>query len=284
MKYKTITFDANKPIAQQITEPTNSEYGIAVKAYKNDKVVDPSKVSISNVEKAKETEDGWSLYKLSSDGNEGMKTVEVQMTEGGGSKTDYHATNSATENIVNYAGYVPIHLSGFGIESETITVSPYDISGSYQWSVSGGEKDGESGSGTMLPTLFMEPDLYAPIIVVIGESTLIDPEGTDYFYTMDEGWATVIGGELSNLDFQYSDTITIPVADSFLVFPTQPEWWSHLSSSTDEGMVTTSVDCIISTNDDSGGSSETIKFPLYVQQKDMGYIEVESISSSGDIK
>ena len=34
----------------------------------------------------------------------------------------------------------------------------------------------------------------------------------------------------------------------------------------------------------SGGSSETIKFPLYVQQKDMGYIEVESISSSGDIK
>lgn len=85
MKYKTITFDANRPIAQQITEPTNSEYGIAVKVYKNNEAVDASKVSIQNAEKVETTEDGWSLYKLNTDGNEGMKTVEVQMTEGGGS-------------------------------------------------------------------------------------------------------------------------------------------------------------------------------------------------------
>ena len=33
---------------------------------------------------------------------------------------------------------------------------------------------------------------------------------------------------------------------------------------------------------EGGGSSETIKFPLYVQQKDMGYIEVSDVGG-GDI-
>lgn len=44
-----------------------------------------------------------------------------------------------------------------------------------------------------------------------------------------------------------------------------------------------SVDANISFGTDGGeggGSSETIKFPLYIQQKDMGYIEV---SNTGDL-
>ena len=140
MKYKTITFDANKPIAQQITEPTNSEYGIAVKAYKNDEVVDPSKVSISNVEKAKETEDGWSLYKLSSDGNEGMKTVEVQMTEGGGgggvsytkSVEGYetYLDNATTETFWHF-GANELSASDGSSLPETLTLDARKITGSF---------------------------------------------------------------------------------------------------------------------------------------------------------
>lgn len=279
MKYKTITFDANRPIAQQITEPTNSEYGIAVKVYKNDEAVDASKVSIQDADKVETTEDGWSLYKLSSDSNEGMKTVEVQMTEGGESKTDYHATISQTVKAANYAGLIQIPLSSFGIESETITISPYDISGSYQWSISGGAKDGESGSGTMQPTA-MFPEFYLPVIMIPGEPTLIDPDGTDYFYTMDKGWGVITGGDMSNPEVQYFDDITIPVADSILMFPTQSEWKDLPIG--DNGMATTSADCTISINDDNGGSSETTKFPLYIQQKDMGYIEVSDVGG-GDI-
>ena len=40
MKYKTLRYDMNRPVAQRITEPLNSAYGVAVKVYKDGKKVD----------------------------------------------------------------------------------------------------------------------------------------------------------------------------------------------------------------------------------------------------
>ena len=154
MKYKTITFDANRPIAQQITEPTNSEYGIAVKVFKNDEAVDASKVSIQNADKVETTEDGWSLYKLSSDGNEGMKTVEVGVTEGGGcggvsytKSVEGYETSIDNENQEAFWSFGTNELSASDGSTllETLTLDARKITGSF---VATGT-DGYSLSGTL---------------------------------------------------------------------------------------------------------------------------------------
>ena len=39
MKYKVIEFNVNKPSLKQVTEPLNSQYGLAIKVLKNDTVL-----------------------------------------------------------------------------------------------------------------------------------------------------------------------------------------------------------------------------------------------------
>ncbi len=75
MKYKTITFDANRPIPQQITEPLNSDYGVAVKVYKDGLLVDAD-LSVDGVA-CVEAFDGWKLCDLSTNSEEGTKKINV---------------------------------------------------------------------------------------------------------------------------------------------------------------------------------------------------------------
>lgn len=75
MKYKTVTFDANRPIPQQITEPLNSDYGVAVKVYKDEQLVDAD-LSVDGVA-CVEGFDGWKLCDLSTNSEEGMKKINV---------------------------------------------------------------------------------------------------------------------------------------------------------------------------------------------------------------
>ena len=42
MKYAAVEFDANRPVANMITTPFNSRFGVAVKVLKNGSVLDLS--------------------------------------------------------------------------------------------------------------------------------------------------------------------------------------------------------------------------------------------------
>ena len=75
MKYKALTFDANKPIPQQITEPLNSDYGVAVKVYKDGQLVDAD-LTVDGVA-CVEGFDGWKLCELSTNSEEGTKKIIV---------------------------------------------------------------------------------------------------------------------------------------------------------------------------------------------------------------
>jgi len=75
MKYKTLTFDANRPIPQQITEPLNSDYGVAVKVYKDGQLVDAD-LSVDGVA-CVEGFDGWKLCELTTNREEGTKKINV---------------------------------------------------------------------------------------------------------------------------------------------------------------------------------------------------------------
>lgn len=75
MKYKALTFDTNRPIPQQITEPLNSDYGVAVKVYKDEQLVDAD-LSVDGVA-CVEGFDGWKLCDLSTNSEEGTKKIIV---------------------------------------------------------------------------------------------------------------------------------------------------------------------------------------------------------------
>lgn len=75
MKYKALTFDANKPIPQQITEPLNSDYGVAVKVYKDGQLVDAD-LTVDGVA-CEEGFGGWKLCELSTNSEEGTKKIIV---------------------------------------------------------------------------------------------------------------------------------------------------------------------------------------------------------------
>lgn len=63
MKYKTVIFDANRPAPRQITEPLDSDYGVAVKVYRNGAPVDGA-IAVGGTPAA-EGRDGWKTCELS---------------------------------------------------------------------------------------------------------------------------------------------------------------------------------------------------------------------------
>ena len=152
MQYKTVTFDANFPTPQQITEPLDSDYGIAVKVYKDNEPVDASKVKIGD-NTGTEGSDGWKFFELSSDSNEGMKTVEVEVTEGGGGGgVSYTKSVEGYETFINnevqdtywFFGANELSASDGSTLPETLTLDARKITGSF---VATGT-DGYSLSGT----------------------------------------------------------------------------------------------------------------------------------------
>ena len=124
MKYKALTFDTNKPIAQQITEPLNSDYGVAVKVYKDGQLVDVD-LSVDGVA-CVEGFDGWKLAELSSEGTPTLKTLDVEVCK---EPTVYKEINpvgeavNSTSRIKSMAIQIP--MSEF-FDSD-ITIKPEDV-------------------------------------------------------------------------------------------------------------------------------------------------------------
>jgi len=79
MKYKTLTFDANRPVAKQITEPLDSDYGIAVKVYKDGECLDYS--LFVDGKELEEYKDGWKTVQLSTGSIPCQKQLEVLVSK-----------------------------------------------------------------------------------------------------------------------------------------------------------------------------------------------------------
>ena len=75
MKYKTVSFNANYPTPQQITEPLNSVYGVAVKVYKDGALVDGT-LSIDETP-LEANRNGWQTCELSTGSVPCTKAIDV---------------------------------------------------------------------------------------------------------------------------------------------------------------------------------------------------------------
>jgi len=74
MKYFTLDYNANVPTPKCIKVPVNSEYGVAVKVYKDGEKVDVKTDELSvGGQAASGQVNGFNTVELSSDGAVGMK-------------------------------------------------------------------------------------------------------------------------------------------------------------------------------------------------------------------
>lgn len=78
----TLEYSANAPMVKQITAPTNSVYAVGVKATKNGQAISGD-LSVDGVA-ASTTIGGYRIVKLSSDGFEGMKKLDVYVSADAG--------------------------------------------------------------------------------------------------------------------------------------------------------------------------------------------------------
>lgn len=129
MEYKSITFDMNKPIVQQITEPLNSAYGVAVKVYKDGQLVSAD-LSVGQTA-CTEGPDGWQFAELSSGNVEIMKTIEVTANKEAEGET-FENTISARQPLANREVTITIALGTFleGTEIAPSNIAEFELSSS----------------------------------------------------------------------------------------------------------------------------------------------------------
>lgn len=227
MKYKTITFDANRPVAKQITEPLDSDYGIAVKVYKDGQPISAD-LSIGETI-CTEGPDGWKFAELSTGSTPCQKQLEVLVSKDADT-TEIVASHEEQDSWGGgYTVQVRISLTTYaGLELTTETLQP------------------PSGN-------------------VTSEFPDAQPTVTDW----------------NNGIIIYTDgSISHPVVWSGGV------WQGTGATLTEDAYLTTSYDFPQSATKSTlnfnipvstGEAFETV-FLLYVQEKDLGYIEVKDIS------
>ena len=124
MKYFTLDYNANAPTPKCIKVPVNSEYGVAVKVYKDGQLVSAD-LSVGQTA-CTEGPDGWQLAELSSGNVETMKTVDVEARK---EPTVCKEINPVGEGVNSAAAAksvtVIVPLSAF-FDSD-ITIKPEDV-------------------------------------------------------------------------------------------------------------------------------------------------------------
>jgi hypothetical protein len=81
MKYATIEYDFNRPTNNVLTEPLDSDYGIAVRCWRDGNIVD-SEISVGGIS-ATTTTDTWQLFDLSTGSTPCTKNHEIECGEDG---------------------------------------------------------------------------------------------------------------------------------------------------------------------------------------------------------
>lgn len=137
MKYYKLNYDANRPSVKQVSVPDNSDFGVAVKMYKND-MPTGGLVTIGDLS-GEAGPDGYSLFELSS-GDTGMYSLDVEVEAAPTTKvevTDEPFTDSGSVpfGIVTINVYLPYfkdipELSGL-TEIKASDVKNFTASGTF---------------------------------------------------------------------------------------------------------------------------------------------------------
>lgn len=82
MNYYTIDYDVNRPMANQMTVPMNSEYGIGVRIIKDNEPMnlEMGELSVNGISATSQV-NGYNLYELSSGNDTGTNTLEVEASK-----------------------------------------------------------------------------------------------------------------------------------------------------------------------------------------------------------
>ena len=83
MNIQTIEYDARMPVQKQITVPTNSDFAVGIKVYRDGKEVDVKRHELSvNGQIASDQRNGYNIFELSSNGDVGMTSLDVDVQSG----------------------------------------------------------------------------------------------------------------------------------------------------------------------------------------------------------
>ena len=96
MKYSTLEYDMNRPSTKVINVPLDSDYGIAVKVFKDGQLIQPSLI-VGGQEQLTGTRADWQLFELSSGSVPCKKLMEVQAAE----VIETHLGHTWTEHVEN---------------------------------------------------------------------------------------------------------------------------------------------------------------------------------------
>lgn len=243
MQYKTITFDANRPVAKQITEPLNSAYGVAVKVYKDGQKVNVKTNELSiNGQTASGQQNGFNIFELSSGSNAGMTNFDVDVQTGINvvGEVSAIASNSTTrprQKPFSSESY----LSDFISEPTLLKASDFNVLGTF--------------TKLSTETEWTETSSY----VFCNPWRVSMTDGTSYYIAQvnadthrEVGW---YDSELIKQDYEYLEV--------------QPSWKFYFGNTlvtpdaTREFKATVQIDT----------HGVKAKFPFYVVQKDLGYFE-----------
>ncbi len=226
MKYAMIEYDFNGPMNKVLKEPLDSDYGIAVRCWKNGSIVDGA-LSVDGLS-ATATIDTWQLFDLSTGSTPCKKQLEVFMSK----DTDTAEIVASHEEIDTWGGDYEVQA--------TISLSSY--------------------AGLELS----RENLQTPIGKVTSEFPEGQPTITDW-------------NELITI---YADG----VGGSNIIQWNKTTGWSNVSVSLTENSVIRAdyhypADATKSTLtiniQVSSGEGLSATFPLYVNETDLGYINVE---------
>ena len=260
MQYKTMIFDANRPVVQSITEPLNSGYGIAVKVKKDGEFLPYEQVKVDG-KGSNANRDGWACFDLSTDNEIGVETISIEATVGA-ADTVYTHTFTGTDDQQQDGGlYVELELSDISGLPETISLK--DVTGTINVTGNGFSITDPIGraysSGELPPGI---PDGYTAYDLTITSPST----GYAYVRLTDQSnnvmWAKALMEEQPT--FTVVPTATISTSDAKLAY--------SIVNKTIVGDVSYSANVELTVSGGEGSSS-VIKFPLMVNKRDMGYIE-----------
>ena len=126
MKYFTLDYNANAPTPKCIKVPVNSEYGVAVKVYKDEQLVSAD-LSVDGAT-CTEGPDGWQLAELSSGNVQMMKMLDVTAYKEAEGET-FEDTISARQPLDRTTVFT-IQLGTFlsGVEISPSNISQFEMS------------------------------------------------------------------------------------------------------------------------------------------------------------
>ena len=129
MKYFKLDYNANAPTPKCIKVPVNSEYGVAVKVYKDEQLVSAD-LSVDGVA-CVEGFDGWQLAELSSGNAEIMKSLDVIAYKEAEGDT-FENTISLRQPLANIEFAITIQLGVFleGTEIAPSNIAEFEMSSS----------------------------------------------------------------------------------------------------------------------------------------------------------